>query len=936
MCVARYTFACPSWLPSLCDGWHPTQQSHTQLKEGAAAETKPADGRAQGERRAQEEVQDGGRGSTRRACRQTSTAANTKAVGAVAVVGKGVSLRSDNAQDALAVKAEGAAASTSDRRSRRASKGADAAQDGTGAAAEEEIARKEEDKDAGDLASGAGHAVDASSGASKNKRHLPRHAAASKDTVVEDKDQPVEGGGDEAAKSEGRQQKDTDLTGLAAGGGKESKESKESTSKPSTPAKQASRTSLRKRTSTSRYEDGGADASAESSTTTTVPGDLPSANDAAGTVEASDVVPSTTEDAKAGESASVEPPELENTVGARRGARRQLASAAAAAIEGGASDSTGAGGATSKASKRKGSRVSAGGSQEALADEDGDTGDTKIAERVGLHPPKSLAVAEDDKDGESAKVADVDEGTGSTEDATRVQQRKGKRKRGAREEREDDAAAAPDQKETKDKKTDTGSDAPASGPEAQEDAAAGRSGEMREDGCNSVDGGGGEAPEQSVGGEATDKEAGDVYDDPRSHKRARKRSAGGGAGVASASQDESGAAGGGKSGVATASGGKGKGGGEGDGSGVLQEDDVEDKAAKSAEAEEREQTAKTSKDSDSMGEEGDEEVDVGDSGDGDDDDDGSDGGGGPGGGDRAKKRKRSEDEDSQRARRSAGVEGRDGEDVEAGVMPERDPNRPLPNWATNPGSDEITDEEKRAVPEFFCGRPIKTPERSRRVYGERVHLLARARAVVAAVVMQTTFAVSSTATRVVYTWVTCTCGTGTLVSASTCSSCGKSRSRATSKRAAVFKSRATSMPSAACTCTWRPLASLTRAIIINLKVCLCFCNSGCGCVLCPCASVCVRGAHCRVHYRRYMLRRAATRLALPQRRLRRNPSLHCQPTSVPLSSRDRAVFVLCTRTLFRACLHAGVVCWLLVRSGLDPAERARRRQWGERRQGRIA
>jgi len=35
----------------------------------------------------------------------------------------------------------------------------------------------------------------------------------------------------------------------------------------------------------------------------------------------------------------------------------------------------------------------------------------------------------------------------------------------------------------------------------------------------------------------------------------------------------------------------------------------------------------------------------------------------------------------------------------------------LPTWALDAACNEVTDEEKLAVPEFFCGRPIKTPER---------------------------------------------------------------------------------------------------------------------------------------------------------------------------------------------------------------------------------
>ncbi len=39
-------------------------------------------------------------------------------------------------------------------------------------------------------------------------------------------------------------------------------------------------------------------------------------------------------------------------------------------------------------------------------------------------------------------------------------------------------------------------------------------------------------------------------------------------------------------------------------------------------------------------------------------------------------------------------------------MPPRDPNKPLPAWATDPDNMEITDEEKQAIPEFFCGRYV--------------------------------------------------------------------------------------------------------------------------------------------------------------------------------------------------------------------------------------
>jgi hypothetical protein len=41
-------------------------------------------------------------------------------------------------------------------------------------------------------------------------------------------------------------------------------------------------------------------------------------------------------------------------------------------------------------------------------------------------------------------------------------------------------------------------------------------------------------------------------------------------------------------------------------------------------------------------------------------------------------------------------------------MPPRDPNEPLPAWATDPDNMEITDEEKKAIPEFFCGRYVPT------------------------------------------------------------------------------------------------------------------------------------------------------------------------------------------------------------------------------------
>ena len=55
----------------------------------------------------------------------------------------------------------------------------------------------------------------------------------------------------------------------------------------------------------------------------------------------------------------------------------------------------------------------------------------------------------------------------------------------------------------------------------------------------------------------------------------------------------------------------------------------------------------------------------------------------------------------------------------AGILPQHDPSRPLPAWALDPASNEITEEEKLAVPEFFCGRPIKTPDR---YLGIRKHL----------------------------------------------------------------------------------------------------------------------------------------------------------------------------------------------------------------------
>ena len=62
----------------------------------------------------------------------------------------------------------------------------------------------------------------------------------------------------------------------------------------------------------------------------------------------------------------------------------------------------------------------------------------------------------------------------------------------------------------------------------------------------------------------------------------------------------------------------------------------------------------------------------------------------------------------------------DSEDASwAGVLPQHDPSRPLPAWALDAASNDITEEEKLAVPEFFCGRPIKTPER---YLGIRKHL----------------------------------------------------------------------------------------------------------------------------------------------------------------------------------------------------------------------
>lgn len=66
------------------------------------------------------------------------------------------------------------------------------------------------------------------------------------------------------------------------------------------------------------------------------------------------------------------------------------------------------------------------------------------------------------------------------------------------------------------------------------------------------------------------------------------------------------------------------------------------------------------------------------------------------------------------ADKGGGMEGEEvacGDEGACGVMPVHDPNRPLPDWALDTGSNNITEEEKLAVPEFFCGRPIKTPQR---------------------------------------------------------------------------------------------------------------------------------------------------------------------------------------------------------------------------------
>jgi len=68
----------------------------------------------------------------------------------------------------------------------------------------------------------------------------------------------------------------------------------------------------------------------------------------------------------------------------------------------------------------------------------------------------------------------------------------------------------------------------------------------------------------------------------------------------------------------------------------------------------------------------------------------------------------------------AGGSKGDSEDASwVGVLPQHDPSRPLPAWALDAASNDITEEEKLAVPEFFCGRPIKTPER---YLGIRKHL----------------------------------------------------------------------------------------------------------------------------------------------------------------------------------------------------------------------
>jgi len=52
-----------------------------------------------------------------------------------------------------------------------------------------------------------------------------------------------------------------------------------------------------------------------------------------------------------------------------------------------------------------------------------------------------------------------------------------------------------------------------------------------------------------------------------------------------------------------------------------------------------------------------------------------------------------------------------GDPIPSPKFPSWDPTRPLPTWALDLENTEITEEEKQAVPEFFCGRPIKTPER---------------------------------------------------------------------------------------------------------------------------------------------------------------------------------------------------------------------------------
>lgn len=40
-------------------------------------------------------------------------------------------------------------------------------------------------------------------------------------------------------------------------------------------------------------------------------------------------------------------------------------------------------------------------------------------------------------------------------------------------------------------------------------------------------------------------------------------------------------------------------------------------------------------------------------------------------------------------------------------IPPRDPSAPLPAWATDPDNTLITEEEKLAIPEFFCGRWVR-------------------------------------------------------------------------------------------------------------------------------------------------------------------------------------------------------------------------------------